>query len=282
MMADAHSTRQVVSTRKTVAPRALILTGYGINCDEETKFAFEQAGGIADIVHINDVIDGRRKLGEYQILAFPGGFSYGDDTGSGNALANKIRNHLWGDVQEFIARDRLAIGICNGFQVMVNLGLLPATDGKYGERQVALLHNDSARYLDRWVDIQFQGVSPWTTGVNTMSVPIAHGEGKLYADPAMLRQLMQRQLIAARYVSGDICEYQGLAPNPNGSLEDIAALQDETGRLIGMMPHPERAVDISQRPDYPLLKERAKRAGTALPSAGEGLKLFRNAIEYFA
>ena len=103
-----------------VIPNVLALTGYGINCDEETKFAFEKAGARVDIVHINDIIDGHRRLGDYQILAFPGGFSYGDDTGSGNALANRIRNHLWDEVQRFVDNDHLAIGICNGFQVMVN------------------------------------------------------------------------------------------------------------------------------------------------------------------
>ena len=116
-------------------PKALILSGYGINCEEETKFAFEQAGAQADIVHVNDLIDGHKKLADYQILAFPGGFSFGDDTGSGNAYANRVRNHLWEEVQKFMQGDKLAIAICNGFQIMVNLGLLPALDGQYGTRQ---------------------------------------------------------------------------------------------------------------------------------------------------
>jgi len=262
-------------------PNVLALTGYGINCDEETKFAFEKSDAKAEIVHINDLIEGHRKLSDYQILAFPGGFSYGDDTGSGNALANRVRNHLWDEVQEFIEGDHLAIGICNGFQVMVNLGILPAVDGNYGDRQVALVHNESARYLDRWVDLEFKGKSPWVQGVDKISVPIAHGEGKFYADADVLKTLNDKGLVAARYISGDMCEYQGLKANPNGSLEDIAGITDESGRLIGMMPHPERAVNFTHFPNWTLLKEQYKREGKEIPSKGDGLKIFKNGVKYF-
>jgi len=155
-------------------PNVLVLTGYGINCDEETQFAFQQAGAKADIVHINDLIDGRKKLGDYQILTLPGGFSYGDDTGSGNALANRIKNNLWEEVQKFVEGDHLLLGICNGFQVLANLGLLPATEQQYGKQQVALTHNTTARYICRWVDLKFTGESPWVKGIDSMSLPIAH------------------------------------------------------------------------------------------------------------
>jgi phosphoribosylformylglycinamidine synthase len=262
-------------------PKALVLTGYGINCDEETKFAFEKAGAKAEIVHINDLIDGHKKLADYQIFAFPGGFSYGDDTGSGKALANRIKNHMWDDIQNFVEKDNLAIGICNGFQVMVNLGILPAFNGKYGERQVALVHNDSARYLCRWVDLRFQGNSPWAAGIKDISVPMAHGEGKFYADTLTLEILDAKEMVAARYVHGKICEYQDLPANPNGALEDIASITDESGRLIGMMPHPERAIDFTQRPDWTLIKERCLRQGKALPPEGTGLQIFRNGVNYF-
>lgn len=258
----------------------LVLTGYGINCDEETKFAFEKAGTSADIVHVNDLIDGRKKLSDYRVLAFPGGFSYGDDTGSGNALANKIRNHLWGDVRKFAEGDNLVIGICNGFQVLVNLGLLPALDG-YGKRQVALVHNDSARYLDRWVDLQFSGKSPWTRNIGTISLPIAHGEGKFYAEQEILKQIMEKNLVAAKYVYGEICKHQNLKANPNGALEDIAGITDKSGRIIGMMPHPERAIGFTHLPHWTLLKEKLAREGKPLPEEGPGLQIFRNAAEYF-
>lgn len=258
----------------------LVLTGYGINCDEETKFAFESAGAAADIVHINDLIDGRKKLSDYRILAFPGGFSYGDDTGSGNALANKIKNHLWSELEKFIEDDNLVIGICNGFQVLVNLGLLPALDG-YGKRQVALVHNDSARYMDRWVDLQFSGNSPWIRGIESMSLPIAHGEGKFYAEQNILKQIMENNLVAAKYIDGEICKYQNLKANPNGALEDIAGITDKSGRIIGMMPHPERAIHFTHLPHWTLLKEKLKREGKPFPEEGPGLQIFRNAVEYF-
>src|SRR3990167_1842143 len=134
-------------------PKVLVFSGYGLNSEEETKYAFDWAGGLSDIVHINDLIDGRYSLNNYQILAFPGGFAYGDDTGAGNAYALKVKNHLWESLMEFIKKDKLIIGICNGFQILVNLGLLPALNGHYGRREVALLHNTAAVYSDRWVDL---------------------------------------------------------------------------------------------------------------------------------
>jgi len=261
-------------------PKVLALTGYGINCDEETKFAFEKAGANVDIVHINDLIDSYKKLNDYQILAFPGGFSYGDDTGSGNAFANRIKNNLWEEIKTFTEKDSLAIGICNGFQVMVNLGLLPALKGEY-EQQVVLTHNTSARYECRWVDLQFEGKSIWVQGIDKISLPIAHGEGRFYAERKVLKRLKKKKLIAARYIKGDICKYQNLEANPNGSLENIAGITDESGRLIGMMPHPERAIDFTQLPNWPLLKEQYKRTSKKLPSEGIGIRIFQNAVKYF-
>ena len=262
--------------------KVLVLTGYGINCDEETKFAFEKAGAEAEIVHINDLITGKKKISDYRIMAFPGGFSYGDDTGSGYALANRIRNHLWPQLEEFVNGDNLVIGICNGFQVLVNLGLLPALT-KYGEREVGLTHNDSARYLDRWVDLEFssQSKSPWTKDVGKVSFPIAHGEGKFIASEKVLSQLKSNEQVSAKYVKGNICDYLGFEANPNGSMEDIASITDTSGKIIGMMPHPERAIDMRQMPNYQFEKEKAKRAGKQIELEGDGMKIFRNAIEYF-
>ena len=264
-----------------VKPKILVLSGYGINCEEETKFAFQVAGADADLVHVNDLIQGCRKLLDYQILALPGGFSYGDDTGAGNALANRIKNHLESEIKAFIEDDNLVIGICNGFQVMANLGLLPALNNNYGERQVALVHNDSARYYNRWVDLEFKGSNPWVQNIGIISLPIAHGEGKFYTDVETLTQIKNKGLIAAQYVSGEICRYQSLKPNPNGSLEDIAAITDESGRIFGIMPHPERAICFTHLPSWTLLKEKAKRECKELPNEGPGLKIFRNAIKYF-
>ena len=262
--------------------KVLVLTGYGINCDEETKFAFDKAGAEAEIVHINDLISKKKKLSDYQILAFPGGFSYGDDTGSGYAMANKIRNHLWPQLEEFVNGNNLVIGICNGFQVLVNLGLLPALN-KYGEREVGLIHNDSARYLDRWVDLEFnsENKSPWIKGITKLSVPIAHGEGKFVASQDVLLQLKANEQVSAKYVKGAICDYLGFEANPNGSIEDIASITDKTGKILGLMPHPERAIDVRQMPNYQFEKEKAKRIGKQIDLEGNGMKIFRNAVEYF-
>ncbi|MDD5178216.1 MAG: phosphoribosylformylglycinamidine synthase subunit PurQ [Candidatus Nanoarchaeia archaeon] len=262
-------------------PRVLVLAGHGINCEEETKFAFDRAGAKAELVHVNDLINKSKNLEDYQILAFPGGFSFGDDTGSGNALANKIKNHLWDEIKYFVEGDKLAIGICNGFQVMTSLGLLPALDRKYGNQQVALLPNENARYFTRWVDLKFEGKSPWTNGIEEMIIPIAHGEGKFYADQGILDKIENGKLVAARYVRGDICNHFSLDANPNGSLNDIAAIMDKTGKLIGMMPHPERAVDVAQLPHYTWIREKCKRERRDVPDFGQGLKIFENAVKYF-
>ena len=252
-------------------PRILVLSGYGLNCEEETAFAFERAGGSAEIVHLNDLIRGIKKLKNYQILAVPGGFSFGDDTGSGKAFANKFKNHLSGELQTFVESDKLVIGICNGFQILTNLGLLPG----------ALVFNDSARYIDRWVDIKIEGKSPWLAGINMLSVPIAHGEGKYFAEPKTLNQLKKAQRIAATYAKGDICRREDLPANPNGSLNNIAAVLSYEGRVLGLMPPPERAISFTQLPHWTRLKEEHLRAGRALPKDGPGLQLFQNAVRYF-
>lgn len=262
-------------------PKVIVLTGYGINCEEETKFAFELAGAKADVVHINDLIDGFFKLDNYQIMAIPGGFAYGDDTGSGNAYALKLKNHLWDKITKFINQDKLIIGICNGFQILANLGLVPALDKKYGDRQVALLHNDSARLINRWVDLKIENNTPWFLGIKTLSVPIAHGEGKFFATEKVLSEIKQKNLIAAKYFKGEICNYQFMNANPNGALEDIAAITDESGRILGLMPHPERSLFFNQLPQWPLLKEKYLREGKKLPKNGPGLQVFKNSVKYF-
>ncbi len=261
-----------------VNPKVLVLTGYGINCDEETKFAFEKVGARAELVHINDLIETPRKLDDYQIVAFPGGFSYGDDTGSGNALAWKIRNNL--GIERFVD-DKLVIGICNGFQFLVNLGLLPALNGQYGQRKVALNHNDSARYNCRWVDLEFNGNSPWTKDVGRISLPIAHGEGNFYASSEVLKEINAMGLVAARYVTWEICNHLSYPANPNGSLEDIAGITDETGNIFGLMPHPERAISFTQLPHWTFLREQYRRAGKEIPNNADGIKIFENGVKYF-
>lgn len=254
-------------------PKVIIFSGYGLNCEYETKFAFEEAGGVADIVHINDVIENPKMLDKYQILAMPGGFSYGDDTGSGKAYGNRLRNHLGPALEKFIERDTLMIGVCNGFQILTAAGILPG----------ALTYNEGARYIDRWVDLVPEGKSPWTVGVDSISVPIAHGEGK-YIPPENdgIKMLEEEGTIAFRYIEGEICEYQNLKGNPNGSTGDIAGVFGKGGRILGLMPHPERGMFFHHRPDWMAKREEYRALGKKVPKYGDGFQLFKNAIKYFS
>ena len=252
-------------------PRAIIFSGYGLNCEDETKAAFEMAGGTADIIHLNDLSARPAILKKADVLIVGGGFAYGDDTGAGKAYGNRVRHHLGNEIEQFLQRNTLMIGICNGFQVLTSAGILPG----------ALIGNDSGRYLCRWVDIEILGDSPWLKGLSKMSLPIAHGEGKYYAPAATLEKLKQENGIALKYTTGEMCEYFDLPANPNGALDNIAAVSARGGRVLGMMPHPERAVSFFQLPHWTYLKEEYVRRNEQLPSEGPGLQLFRNAVHYF-
>lgn len=239
------------------------MSGYGLNCEDETKFAFDSVGGSADIVHINDLIKDPKILSQYQILVFPGGFSYGDDTGSGKAYANKFKNHLSEELEEFLSRDTLAIGICNGFQIMTNLGILPG----------ALAHNKNGQYIDRWVDLGVKGSSPWLKGIKKISLPIAHGEGQYIISQKEYTKMNKNKEIAFVYSKGEVCKFQDLEYNPNGSEHDIAGVLAYNGRVLGMMPHPERAMFSHQSPLWQMNKK--------VPKKGKGLQIFKNAVNYF-
>lgn len=256
-------------------PSIIILSGYGLNCEDETAHAFVLTGGAPAIVHINDLIAAPKQLNHCQILVVPGGFSYGDDTGSGKAYANKLKNHLHEQLQAFVQQDTLTIGICNGFQILTQAGLLPG----------ALTYNDTPRYLARWVDLKVPAAasadSPWLTGISELSLPIAHGEGKYYADKQVLAKLERDNAIAYRYAKGEIARALALPINPNGSLLDIAGVSGYNGRVLGTMPHPERAVYFTQHPLWTLRKEQLQRAGQPIPAFGPGLRIFKNAIAYF-
>ena len=268
-------------TQYMIKPKVIVFSGYGLNCEDETKFAFETAGAVAQIIHINDLIAKPALLKKFQIAAFPGGFAYGDDTGSGNAYAWKVRNHLWEAVMRFVQKDNLVIGICNGFQIISNLGLLPALNQRYGKRDIGLLHNASARYTVRWVDLKVENKSPWVRDIKTLMVPTAHGEGRIFLTAETLREVKKKNCMALRYFKGEICMSQDLPYNPNGSLDNIAGLTDETGRVFGIMPHPERAMFFTQLPHWTLLKEKLTRGGKRLPVHGPGLQIFKNAVNYF-
>jgi len=264
-------------------PKVILLYGYGINCEEETAYFFHQAGADTDIVHINDLIDGKKTLTDYQIMAFPGGFSYGDDTGSGNAYANKMRNNLWPAVLEFVQADKLVIGICNGCQILVNLGLVPGLKGAYGDRKLAMMHNTSARYECRWVDIKNTSKKcVWTRGIDILHCPVSHGEGRFYAEKEVADALIAGDQIAFKYVKPDGSPANGEFPfNPNGAILDSAAICDETGRILAIMPHSERNSKFHHENDWTLLKESAIREGKEHPEKGPGMKLFENAVSYF-
>src|SRR3989338_5520295 len=270
---------------KTVL-KIIIMSGYGLNCEEETKFAFEMAGAkknvVADIVHINDLIKKPTMLSKYQIMAFPGGFSYGDDTGSGKAYANKFKNHLEKELEKFLSRDTLVIGICNGFQIITNLGILPG----------ALTYNKNGKYLDRWVDLEVKGNSLWLKGIKYISLPIAHGEGLYAIDSNKYpegkstsygagKEMLASGQIAFRYVKGEICNFQNLEKNPNGSEYDIAGVLAYNGRVMGLMPHPERGMFSHQSPLWSRTKaglQRDKQMNKKANKEGAGLQIFKNAI----
>jgi phosphoribosylformylglycinamidine synthase len=252
-------------------PKIIIMSGYGLNCEEETKFAFDKAGGIADIVHINDLVKDPKILSQYHVLVFPGGFSYGDDTGSGKAYANKFKKHLSKELEKFVARDTLTIGICNGFQIITNLGLLPG----------GLMHNSSGQYIDRWVDMEVRGKSPWLSGIKKISLPIAHGEGRYVIDGKKYTDMKKKKEVAFIYTKGEMCKFQDLKANPNGAMHDIAGVLGYNGRVLGLMPHPERAMFFHHLPNWQSQKEIYKRKGKNLPKEGPGFQIFKNAVNYF-
>jgi len=253
-------------------PKTLIFSGYGLNCEEETKFAFERAGADAHIVHINDLIEKPKMLESFQIAAMPGGFSYGDDLGSGRAYGQRIKNHLGKELEKFLARDTLMIGICNGFQILASSGILPG----------ALLENGSARYIDRWVDLKVTGESPWLIGLETLTLPIAHGEGRYYLPTKEFKDLKVQNSVVLKYEKGEIAKHFDLPANPNGSLEATAGITGYNGRVLGMMPHPERGQFFTQLPHWPLLREQYLRSGREIPQDGPGIAIFKNAVKYFA
>jgi len=252
-------------------PHAIILSGYGLNTEDETRAAFESVGATADIVHINDLIAKPALLKKAQILVVGGGFAYGDHTGAGKAYGNRLKAHLGKDIQKFLERDTLMLGICNGFQILTSAGFLPG----------ALIANDVPRYSARWVDLEVASESPWLRGMTRISVPIAHGEGKYYAPEETLAALKKDNAVALRYVEGETSRHFEFPANPNGSLESIAGVKSHGGRVLGLMPHPERAVFFTQLPDWTLLREKYVRSGKRLPEEGPGLQLFKNAVKYF-
>ncbi len=259
--------------------QTLVLTGYGLNCDQETAYAFELAGARARRVHINSLIDGSVSLSGFQIMVFGGGFSWGDDHGAGVIQAVRMRTHIGDQMLKFIEKGNLVIGICNGFQTLVNLGLLPGFDGDYRSRSVALAANDCGNFRDQWVGLKANPESPcvFTKGLDFMEFPVRHGEGKFYAEKQVTDRLIANEQVVLRYALPDGSPAQGAFPaNPNGSLYDIAGICDPTGRVFGLMPHPEAYNHVCNHPDW----TRQKAKGETDEGETPGIKMFRNAVEY--
>jgi phosphoribosylformylglycinamidine synthase I len=269
--------------------KALVLTGYGLNCDTETDYSLKLAGADSHRIHINELIRGKKdhaeiRLRHYHILVFGGGFSWADDHGAGVLMAAKMKRHLGEELNEFVQNGSLIIGICNGFQALVNMGLLPGFGGEYRERSVALTYNDSGNFINAWVRLTVTPQSPcvFTRGISGLELPVRHGEGKFYASQETLEQLFLNHQVVLQYAGDDGKEADGVWPfNPNGSLRDIAGICDATGRVFGLMPHPEAFNRFTNHPDWPRKKEALARQGeTTIPEEGEGIRIFRNAVDY--
>jgi phosphoribosylformylglycinamidine synthase subunit PurQ / glutaminase len=253
--------------------RCIILRSPGANCDFETQHAFQQAGARADRVHVNRVLDDPGLLDQYQIFCIPGGFSYGDDVGAGNVLANQLHCHLAEALERFRDAGKLALGICNGFQVLVKAGLLPGIDSATGPC-ATLTYNDSNKFEDRWTYLEVRpGKCAFLNDSGVIYLPVAHGEGKFVTrDQAAFDTLESNGQIVLRYVNADGSEADYPA-NPNGSPRGVAGVCDPSGQVLGLMPHPERHIDPTQHPHWTRL---------GLADEGDGLAFFRNAVAHFA
>ncbi|MCP4717684.1 MAG: phosphoribosylformylglycinamidine synthase subunit PurQ [Deltaproteobacteria bacterium] len=262
--------------------KALVITGNGTNCEMEMAQACRLGGAdVVDIVHISALLSGETVLDDYHFLNLPGGFLDGDDLGSAKANATRLRyartaggQSLFEGICRFVGDGKLILGICNGFQLLVKLGLIPALAG-LGTQETTLTYNDSGKFVDRWVWLHLNENSPcvFTRGLKELYLPVRHGEGKFVtADEQVLAQLREQQLIVAQYsaedCAGPVMDYP---LNPNGSVEAIAGICDITGRVFGMMPHAEAYLHYTNHPRW---------SREQLPEEGQGVALFRNAVDY--
>jgi len=283
-------------------PRVLIITGDGLNCERETAWAFTLAGAAPDCIHISDILAGRTRLERYHALAFIGGFSNGDHLGAGTVQAARFRHCLRTDLERFVEARKPIIGICNGFQTLVKMGILPgspqerqpparsgpsaaAAAGGGGRRRgvwnrtATIMHNDSGRFEDRWVNLVVDPDSPciWTRGLTRLFVPVRHGEGKFYMrNERLLDELEQGRQVVARYATPEGEPTARYPENPNGSVRAIAAVCDPSGLIFGLMPHPESYSSPYNHPAW----TRRTAMGRALPRRGEGLEIFRSCVRY--
>ena len=262
-------------------PRVAVLSGFGINCELETMAVFEMAGATSQRVHINRIVSGEVTLTDFDIMAVPGGFSFGDHLGSGRLMGNRLRFGLRDQVREFVKAGKPVIGICNGFQVLVKMGLLPGDSEVSLAQTASLALNDSGQYENRWATLEFDPDSPciWTKGITRMRVPVRHGEGKFVTDdPNLLDQWKESGQLVARYVdpksefpsaSDEVLPYP---ISPNQSWRNIAGVCDPSGLVFGLMPHPEANHST-------WLGATWSREGEE-QGEGEGMAIFRNAVNH--
>ena len=264
------------------SPRVLVLRAPGTNCDEETAYAFELAGATAERVHVNRLIENPALQDRYQVLCIPGGFSYGDDIAAGRILASRLRRHLSELVHAFVHGngDRLVLGICNGMQVLMRLGVLTEGLSTSAPVPATLTWNDHGRFEDRWVHLAVDETPcVFLRGIDRMYLPMAHAEGKFVAaDTDVLAQLRQSGRLAIRYCNGEAgCVSDECLPfpiNPNGADANVAGVCDASGRIFGLMPHPERHLFATHHPAWTRREVQ--------PPEGDGLAMFRNAVGWFA
>ena len=261
-------------TASSSKPRILVLRAAGINCDEETAYAFERYGAVAERVHVNRVLRGDTSLDEFDGLAIPGGFSYGDDVAGGKVLAVELLRGLRDPIVRLVDRGGVVMGICNGFQALVKMGLLPGVQSRAGVQEVTLTDNVSNRYEDRWVTLEStSSTSVFLEAGERIEVPVAHGEGRyIPLDDDLHARVVAGGHVAFRYVDPDGGK-ASYPDNPNGSVDDVAGLVDQTGRILGLMPHPERAMFAVHHPDWTSRPPRGE-------DEGDGAVLFQNAVNY--
>ena len=259
-------------------PNVLIVTGVGLNCEAETTTAWELAGACVTRMHLNDLLQDTSQLRHYGAMTLIGGFSFGDHLGSGHVFSTLLRHRMLDELRNFVDGGGLMLGICNGFQIMVKLGLLPGLVNEIGTQRVALLQNDVGHFQNRWVTVAFDPASPcvFTKGLNHMDFPVRHREGKLHVPTrALLRTMDEQGCIVSRYIDPSSCQPTTKFPhNPNGSRQAIAGLCDPTGRVFGFMPHPEAFLYQFNHPHWDRMD------GIDGQKQGEGLQLFQNAVAH--
>jgi len=261
--------------------KVCVMYGDGINCDNETLEAFKLAGAEPKKALIANIAEGTINLEDYHILAFPGGFSAADYLGAGKFYAIKLKSLIGGEVMRFVEEEKLIIGICNGFQILTKYPLLPSPNS---EQTISVTYNESARFENRWVYIKAEPKSPcvFTKGIELMHLPCRHGEGRVdVLNPQVLEALKEKNQVVARYAHKDGSPAIGEYPaNPNGSVDDIVGICDTSGRIFGWMPHPEAFLHFTNNPQWTTRKEELRRKGKPMPKIGEGLRIFKNAVEH--